>query len=340
MVAQTNVIHLADAAIQSAKQCLSTRAALRQARLDEKKEIEKEQARLEKEKVAEAKRAAQKKKRDEEKEKKREKKEHDKEEKKKKKEAEDQAEAEQGAGAGPGVKGRRRGKGADELEEGIDPPCLTNRFQSAEVPTVDDLPEFVRLCAQGVPVLWKARRPPLKRIIEEHGETTDKKALANMANVYVAEWKAFQSTLAEQASADPELRKRNKMCSPELQEHRDALSLDSQVQALLEQEIADGSSVHSDPCMVMERSLLKDYMKDFSEYATRTLGDSQRGKDIMARMKQETSTYDTLHLVGMPQTKTFSGTFGGLFPHVVYQIEGTKVCALVRAADVTCQLRD
>eukprot|EP00435_Cladocopium_sp_Y103_P010434 s3024_g2.t1 len=162
----------------------------------------------------------------------------------------------------PKKKDRRRHKGADELVDGEDPPCLTNRFPCAEIPTIDDMEGFVAFMVYGVPVLWKARRPPMSKVIAQHGEISEKKQLANAANLLASEWKAFLSSLAEEAAADPAMKKKNKGCNTELQGFRDALSLDSQVQHFLEKEIEEPTTSF-DPCLVMERDMLKEYMAEF-----------------------------------------------------------------------------
>ena len=326
--------HLADAAIQSAKQCLSTRAALRQARIDEQNEMEKERVRLEKEKAAQEVKEKKKVAKEIEQGRKREaaaaKKQAKAEQKRKEKE---QAAAEDN---GPKKKDteRRRGRGADELVDGDDPPCLTNRFVCAEIPTIDDMEAFAAFLVHGVPVLWKARKPPMKKVIEQHGEITDKKELANAATLIASEWKAFLSNLAEEAAVDSSLKKKNKSCTLELQGFRDALTLDSQVQAFLEKEIAEPTTSF-DPRLVMQRGVLKEYMAEFTAAPELQAIDEESRK----RMQQEISMYDVFHLVGMPKGQSFAGTFGGLFPHLYYQLEGTKAVSMVSAADASWLLR-
>lgn len=81
-------------------------------------------------------------------------------------------------------------------------------------------------------------------------------------------------------------------------------------------------------CVVMEEAVLKDLLDECR-------GSCKDAKDEIKKMKNEVAMYSTLHMVGQPKGKVFSGTFGGLFPHIVYQLEGTKAIALVRAAEVS-----
>ena len=228
MLAIATATALPDAAMQSARQCVSTRHALRQARADEIAMAEKEKVRLEKERETAAKKEAQAKKRGQEKEEKK----RANEEKKKQQAAERAAQGkEDKEKEGPKTsKDRRRGRGHDELTED-DPSCLTTKFLEADVATVDSMKDFIRLMVYGYPVLWKARRSPIKKVIEEHGSISDKKQLANAATLAQSEWKAFQATLAEDVNADPSLKKKNKVCSSEMQELRDAFSMDRHIQA-------------------------------------------------------------------------------------------------------------
>ena len=82
-------------------------------------------------------------------------------------------------------------------------------------------------------------------------------------------------------------------------------------------------------CTVMEESVIKELLNKFSVEKKKQLSEEDAKK-----MSNEINMYTTLHMVGMPQGKVFAGTFGGLFPHLVYQMEGVKAISLVRASDV------
>ena len=323
---------LGEAALQSAKQCLATRNALKQARIEEQNEAEKERIRLEKAaEAAEKKRALQKEK-DDEKERKRLEKEaqkRDKEDKRKK-----DKEQEKEADDADKQKGRRRGRGHDELVDGEDPACLTNRFADVEMRVVDSHEEFAQSMIWGKPLIWRARRPPFKKVLQSCSSSMPSKELNSACTLLQAEWKSFLSSFAEEVAGDGSMKKRNKTCSAEVQGFREALSFDRHVAAHMETELANNDPTADDDddlghCVVMEEAVLKELLDEFR--------DSSKGAkdEIMRRMQHEVSMYSTLHMVGMPKGKVFSGTFGGLYPHVVYQLEGTKAIALVRAADVS-----
>ena len=326
MLAIENAKQLAEAGAQSAKQCLSLRIALRQARQDEQVAREKEATRLQKLKTA----REEKQRKDDEKAAKKEQAQLAKmEEKRRKAEEKQKATAEaENPDDEQKTRQRRRGRGVDELIEGTDAPCLVNRFPSVEVPVCKDSEEFVTLMLQGLPVTWRAKRPPFKRILESSGFSEDSKVLANAATVIQSEWKAFMSSFAEEVQSNPELKKRNRSCSSEVQAFREALSLDMLADRLRESYLEE-ESADLGQCTVMEEGVIKEFLDKFNEEKKATLSE-----DDARKMLNEINMYRTLHLVGMPQGKGFAGTFGGLFPHLVYQMEGVKAISLVRAADV------
>lgn len=201
-----------EAALQSAKQCLATRNALRQARLDEQHEAEKEKIRLEKAaEAAEKKRVAQKEK-DEEKERKRLEKEAQKREKEEKKK-QDKEKDKKDADHADKQKGRRRGRGHDELVDGEDPACLTNKFTDCEVRVVDPQEEFAKSMVWGGPVVWRARRSPFKKVLQSWSSSMPSKELNSACTLLEAEWKSFLSKFAAEVAADQSIMKRNKACS-------------------------------------------------------------------------------------------------------------------------------
>ena len=153
-----NIKNLAEAAQQSAQQCVAIRAALRVAKHDEEVEKEKETKRMKKEAEQQEKRQHRQAQRDSEKERKKKEKEIEKAKKKQEKEQAEATAAAEGAVEKEKNKGRRRAKGADELIEGEDPPCLTNKLADSEVPVTDSLEAFISTMVHGIPVQFRARR--------------------------------------------------------------------------------------------------------------------------------------------------------------------------------------
>lgn len=327
MLAIENAKQLAEAGAQSAKQCMSLRVALRQARHDEQVAREKEATRLQRLKKA----REEKERKDEEKALKKEQAQLAKMEEKKRKAEEKKQKADENPDDEQKTRQRRRGRGADELIEGTDAPCLVNRFPSMEVPACKDSEEFLTLMLKGLPATWRAKRPPFKRILESSGFSEDSKVLANAATLIQTEWKAFMSSVAEEAQKNPELIKRNKSCSSEVQAFRESLSLDVLAERVHESYLEGSAAADSDDfeCTVMEESVIKEFLNKFSVEKKKQLSEEDAKK-----MLNEINMYTTLHMVGMPQGKVFAGTFGGLFPHLVYQMEGVKAISLVRASDV------
>ena len=289
---------LADAACQSAKQCLSTRNALRQARLDEQKEIEKETIRLAKAAEAAEKKAQNQKKKDEEKDRKRIEKDN---KKKKDEEAKARNKDKEKTDDPEKQKGRRRGRGQDELVEGEDPACLTSRFNSFEVPVLDSQPAFVQFFVHGIPCIWRARRSPLKKVVQTYSPSMPSKELNSAATLLQAEWKAFLSDFAAEVADDTtdKIKKKNRACSAEVQEHRAALSMDNQVQSFLESELVN-PTLDLEPCLVMEEAVLKDYMEQFKYSMIET---DAIAEEVQKRTEHEISMYETLHMVAMPKGK-------------------------------------
>lgn len=329
MTALQNAKSFADAAFQSGKQSASTRAALLKSKHDEKQMEEKEEQRLQKEAAAKRMKEEKDRKTAEEKELKRQKKEAEKAEKKEKK----RREKEEGNDAGEeggrkGGKDRRRGRGAEELQEGQDPACLTTRLPDSEITVMDDLTMFVESLPLGIPCVWKARRPPLKKVLEAHGDCTGKD-LHNASVLIQQEWKNFLSNLAEDLQGNSNIKKRCRACSEDMQLHRDALSMDSMVQKHLEQSLGTHDP-STEPATVIEVDALCESMNQVAKIAT----DRKWPEDKVKAMQQEIAMYKHLHMVGMPKGQVFSGVFTGLYPHLVYQMEGTRAMALVSTSDV------
>ena len=227
-------------------------------------------------------------------------------------------------------KGRRRAKGADELIDGEDPPCLTNKLHNAELPVADSLDAFISLMVQGIPVLFRARRSPLKKIIEQQG-TVDPKVLHSTSVALQGEWKSHLSAFAEDVETNPDVMKRNKPCTPEVMSYMNELSLDQLVQAYLEEQAVEKTD-DFDPCCVMERPLLEEILENTVKLAE-TSGDVPADK--IKSMQSEVQMYTQMHTNAFAKGKRFAGVFSGLFPHVQYQMEGTKAMAMVSIKDVT-----
>lgn len=321
---------MAEAAQQSAQQCVAIRAALRVAKHDEEVEKEKETKRMKKEAEQQEKRQHRQAQRDSEKEKKKKEKEIEKAKKKQEKEQAEATAAAEGAVEKEKNKGRRRAKGADELIEGEDPPCLTNKLADSEVPVTDSLEAFISTMVHGIPVQFRARRSPLKKIIEKQG-IVDPKLLNSASVALQREWKAHLSAFAEEAANNADVLKRNKACTPEVMAYMNELSLDQLVQSYLEEQAMEETD-EFDPCSVMERPLLEDILENAVKLTEQSGGASA---DKIKPMQNEIQMYTQMHTNAFAKGKRFAGVYTGLFPHVHYQMEGTKAMALMNIKDVT-----
>ena len=317
---------IADGAAQAGKQARQDRRALKQARADEEAAKEREQKRMEKEAARKRKAEEAKAKKDMEKEQKKQAAAQLKAKKDKEKKQAAAAKKQEGKGK---QASRRRGRGADELNES-DPACLLNWLAEFEAPVVEQLDDFLAGVAQGVPTVWRARRIPLRRVMEGAG-THDSKELNAACTRLHAEKMAFISEFAQVCEAEPDRIKKTKPCSEDLQEHTEALSMDNLVAGFLEKQ-AVNRTLDIPPCMVMERAHVEDYFSKVREELEAKYPDSP---ELQKNCDAEGSGRSKLNLIGMQRGKWFAGVIGGLYPHLSYQLQGTRAVALASIRDVT-----
>ena len=175
---------ISEGALQAGKQAKQNRHALRQARIEEEAEKKREQARLQKAAEKRQKQEAAREKKEEEKVVKKAAADAQKTKRAEEKAAQPKAKAKSGT--------RRRGRGHEELVEG-DAACLLNWLPNFECPVVDCYDKLLEGMAQGIPIIWRARRPPFRKVLEMDGTTTEAKALNNACAKLHAEKQAFIS---------------------------------------------------------------------------------------------------------------------------------------------------
>ena len=310
----------AEAAMQSATQYMSTREALRKARLEEQKALEAERKRQEKEaKVAAAKEAA----RIEREKKKTEKAKERKERKEADKLKKDLEAQENKAG------GRRRGKGVDEMGEG-DAPVLLNKFPTREVHMVDSLEAFMKAMTHGMPVIWRARRIPLKRVLKDNPDYSDEKQANHAATLLQAEFKTWLEEFAQRLESQPDKVRMTKSCSEQIAGMREALSLEHQLGKMLDNQCDD---LLHDPslnpcCCLLDRAEMGEILDRLTEEC------KEVSPDCGHAAVQEGMLWSYLHQVAHQKGKTYSGILSGMFPYLMYQMEGTRAMALASISDV------
>ena len=329
---------IAEAALQSAAQYRSTRDALRKARMLEALEKEKEEKRRRKEEEQRAVKA-----------KKAEEKRLEKEAKKKmKKDAKEKADKEKGdevdtqEGQGGKRDKRRRGRGCEEVGED-DLPVLSNQFKGHETMIVDSMGTFIDQITWGRPVIWRARRPPIKKILEAFSESKSAKEATATSALLMSELKGFISTFAQKCEQDPSTVKSTKGNSEEAQVALEALSMEAFVEGALENAINDpdsntlpnGQAKASNRCIVLDRKQFTDSMHELAE----SLKKDPQKKDQEQAVQKETMLWNTLHMIGQQHKKTFSGVIQALYAHLIFQIEGTKAMAMAAVNDVIWLLK-
>lgn len=344
------------AAQQSAQQYMSTRHALIKARKDEdiaqqkEKARQEKQAKLQKEKEQKAKLAAQKReerKQQQEEEKKKqeeERKQQQEEQNQSNKEKEDEVTAdgkpEDGADADPskktqgaGASTRRRGRGGNELGPD-DLPVLTNRFQDHDIPTVDTMDGFVKAMLKGTPALWRARRLPLKKVLQDSG--MNQKDAHSMAIQLGTELKHFNNEFAQICNENPDKVKATNPLSEQVQDSRNSLSFEQvvcsalELEAQLAQKGEPTQGLNCESC-VLERDA---FLEEFDEVSKSIHGRATNVDVAKKNIEQERLLWGKGQLVAQQRGKTFTGVLSGLFPHVVYQSEGTKATAMVSIHEV------
>ena len=309
---------LVEAATQSAKQAIQTRQAQRKAIQAEQQAREREIKRQEKEKQAAEKRAAEKAVKEAEKARK-------KEAEKARKEAERLAKENQAP-----ADHRRRGRGTDELDEETDISVLTTRFTNCDVNVVETMDEFVTLIPEGLPVIWRARRMPSKKVLEAADPDADKKQISAGVTLLKAEFKRQLSEFAQTTEREPLLIKRPFDVPEQVQDLTSQLRMDSVLMKMLEERAANETIEMPHPCTVMEAELLQTLLEK-----KKVELDSMDPTTAESRAS-EIYAWNSLHMVGFQHGKTFSGTCQGLWPFFTYQLEGTRAIAFVSIGDVSC----
>ena len=323
--------HIVDAAHQSATQYKSTREALRKARIEEQKAQEKEKERRKKELEAERIREETQKKKEEEKREKQAQKDREKAEKADKEDKEDQQD---GAGGG---RRRRRGRGQGEMSE-TDHPVLATRFSGHDVAVVDSIEKFVGKCLEGSAVIWRARRAPFKKILEVHDDFDTKSATAS-ATLLHAGIREFTSEFAKILEKEPTKIKSTSLAPEGTQPCFEALSLEQSATSRLETEMQmDSPTLDLDSAtLVLDRELVIEQLQK----SIQRLKDSDAGQAKLHQADQELMLFSKLHMIGFQKGCSFSGVMSGLYPHLIYQMDGTRAVSIVSITDVPwCSLSD
>ena len=316
---------IVDAAYQSASQYKSTREAIRKARIEENKAREREELKRQKEAEASAKReaaAAEKKRKQDEKKRKKD---------AEKKAAEDNKECDKEGDDGEGEpsKKRRRGRGGDELGPD-DYPVLCNRFVGHDcIKVVDTLETFVGGCCSALPSIWRARRAPFKKVMDADDNYTQKTSMAASTTIAAAV-KAFTEEFAQVLETDPQKIKKTEKCPEEVLKHMEALSLEQQAIGVLEAEAENPTLYLDELCMVIDRETMQEHIQRVvdSMSAPDHFGNAA-AEPLVHKAKNEQLLYNHSQFVGFAKGKSFSGVMTGLYPHLIYQLDGTRVIALV-----------
>ena len=314
---------LVEAASQSAKQAVQTRQAQRKALAAAK---EREKARLEKERKAAEKKRAEKEQKDKERAEKQA-------AEKARKEAEKRRKEEEKNNSNGTGGERRRGRGTDELSDGTDISVLTTRFPNCDVQVVQTMDEFINLAPMGLPIIWRARRMPSRKVLEAADPDADSKTISSGTTLLKTEFKQKLSEFAQTTAQEPMLVKRPLEVSEQAQELTQSLRMDSVLKAMLETRLAPNEENEIDmphPCAVMEEEVLQSILE-------KTKADLDVADASSAQSRaSEICTWSKLHMVGFQHGKTFSGVCQGLWPFVTYQLEGTRAVAFVSIDDVPC----
>lgn len=333
MAAMSHANAIASAAYQTAKQAKQSRAALQQAMKSYREEQERENIRIRKEQEAKAKKDEKQKQKSADKAARAEENLAKKKRKAEEKEQQDQ-ENSGNKGKSGGATNRRRGKGTDELVES-DFPVLLTRFPERDVPVVDSLEAFVQSILLGMPVIWRYRRSPMKKVLEFH-EEHDAKTAMNGAAVLKADCRDFMARFAEQCQQDDKLIRRPVPPSEHAVAHGQALSLELHLQLAVDtenQKPLEQSHPEHRPFAVMERSMIE---TEF-EIALRDM--STKDDAVYESAEAEQKLFREMHLLGFQHGKSISGCMHGMFPHLIYQMEGTRAAAFVSLDDVSCPVK-
>lgn len=229
---------------------------------------------------------------------------------------------------------RRRGCGTEEIGE-QDPGVLRNKFSGKEVSVVDCHEEFLKTMSHGSPVVWRARRPPIKKILEL-SEEFEQKDITKAPVALHADLKTFMEAFVTAAQSDPEKNKSTKATSEDFQKFHAAFTLEHQMEKLLESQFDENTR---DPrvnrkCVILDRLHVQD---DLEAKATGTKDADGKPAKPNRAAEQVGLLWNKLHMVAHRHLHCFTGVINGLLPHLIYQMEGTQVISMVKISDVPCQ---
>lgn len=339
--------HIVDAAHQSSCQYKSIRNALKKARRDEAIAEEREIKRKKKEEESERKREEKAQERALIKEKKLEEKRAKQKEQEEAENEDDQQgeeEGEDGEKDGEGRKRKkRRVKGAiDEITD-ADYPCLANRFSGFEAEIADSLDAFSHACLRGRPVVWSNKRSQIKKLLDLSFDF-DVKTAGNTNTALVSELKQFTSNFAEVVEGDENKIKSTQVTSEQTQPATVALSLDFQFGEALEH-VLNGSVSGEDVLKyrnthVLDREELLNALSSKLDEIQRSAPPAPESKEAanaaaLNQAQQELNLYKFMQMVGFARGKQHDGVLSGLFPHLLYQMEGTRVITTCSMLDVS-----
>ena len=245
--------HIIAAAMQSSSQYRSTREALRKARIEEEAAVAKEAKRQAQEKEKEMKRKRQAEEREDKKSQKKEEKERESRRQKEEDEGGQDDKHEEDDDGGRKTS-RRKVKGFEELDIS-DFPILVNRFPDYEMQIENEMDGFLQACLRGLPVVWRSKRPQIKKILESDGNGYSSKQAQATNQIIQNDLKEFISEFANVCEREPEKVKSTRLPSTEAQGAHEALSLDFAVQGALEKNATEnpGSDIRA---TLLDRSLL------------------------------------------------------------------------------------
>ena len=310
--------NMTEAAKQSASQCKQTRSAQRKAIQEEQAEKVREEKRKHKEAQQAEKKAAEALKREKE---------------KKDKQIEAAAKSAEKAAQeaiqndGHGQEKRRRGKGADELGDAH--PVLTTKFENHEVAVFDTLAKFRSALTTGMPIIWRARRAPFKKVMEAHSTLHDLKAIGQAVLLIRSEFKQQVEEFVDLIQKNPNTIKKPRVVGDEAQALLEPLSLDVPAQEQFEWIVnhPDEAQDSDPPYTVMERAVFQQVLDEVMA------GMSFPDDKSKNAAEQEVGMYKLLHQIGFKKGELYSGYMQGMWPHVLYQQEGSRAVAFVSVDD-------
>ena len=338
--------NIVDAAHQSASQYKSIRNALKKAKRDETLAEEREAKRKKKDEESARKKEVKAKERAEIKQQKLEEKHAKQQEQAAAAAEEDDDHQEDGEDERDGdgrKRKKRRVKGAvDEITD-ADYPCLANRFSGFEAQVADSLEAFSQACLLGHPVVWSNKRSQIKKLLDLSFDF-DSKTSASTNTALVSELKNFTSSFAEVVEGDPNKVKSTQLTSDQTQSATVALSLDFQFREALET-IINGNLSKDDTLnyrhtCVLDREELINALSSKLEVVQGSAqegdaGEARPNTPALRQAQQELNLYKSIQMVGFARGKQHDGVLSGLFPHLLYQMEGTRVITTCSILDVS-----